>query len=130
MTKYSVYQEENNEFSSREFPNKNNITESEIIDAYFDNTANYPELVGKFDTLEEATKAYEKIKVTTVKKQGWTNSLIIADVAYIEEEEWEVDEDGEEFFVCGNSLNAKAAPYVEEEDDEDDEEEEEEEEDE
>lgn len=112
MTKYSVYTERC-EFKSNDFHNFRNLSENEILDAYLNQTTCSPECIGTFNTLEEAKKIYDGIKVQSYKMQGYCQPLIIADIAYIDEEEWEIAEDGEEEYLFGGNCTAKAAPYIE-----------------
>lgn len=123
MTRYSVYHEEC-EFSHRfDFGSASHISEEDLIDAYNRETALYPQRIASFDTYEEAKKEYDWQSTYTHKVQGWTSPLIMAEFIFIEKEEYEIDEDGEEDFIQGECLDFKCSPYTEDEPEEEEEDE-------
>lgn len=124
ITKYSVYQEECEFNYHREF-GYGNVSEEDLIDAYNRETTLDPLLIASFDTYEEAKKEFDWQSPYTHKTQGLTGPLLMAEFVFIEKEEYEVDEDGDEEFIQGEYLDFKTFPYEEEESEEEPEEEEE-----
>lgn len=122
ITKYSVYQEKC-EFNYRfDFGCRSHISEEDLTDAYNRESFFNPQLIASFDTYEEAKKEYEWQSPYTYKVQGWTSPLLMAEFVFIEKEEYEVDEDGEEDLIQGECLDFKCSPYSEEPEEEEDDE--------
>lgn len=91
MIKYAVYTE-SYEFNPRKYP-----TPEDAWIAYDDH---YNKKVELCDTLEDARKVLQGIKVTT---HSYSYDCAYAEVAYIEEADWDL-EDGEWEFVSGSNV--------------------------
>lgn len=96
-------------------------TANDIMDAYHSELSTDPELIGRFETLEEAKKAirddFGMPMCSTSEQRGNIGWLLVGQLVYISEDEYEVDEDGEEDFsqeVCIHEFFAEAMPASEE----------------
>lgn len=96
-------------------------TANDIKNAYLAETANDPELLGRFETLEEAKRAirddFGNPMCSTSEQSGSVGRLLVGQLVYVSEDEYEVDEDGEEDFsqeVCLHEFFAEPYPAAEE----------------
>lgn len=95
-------------------------TSEEIENAYLAKTSNDPELLGRFETLEEAKRAirddFGNPMCSTSEQRGNIGYLLTGQIVYVSEDEFEVDEDGEEDFsqeICTHDFFAEAYPAAE-----------------
>ena len=75
---------------------------SNAEEAYFAEDDHDDKTIAMCDTLEEARAILTGIKVST--HQYVSSDIAIATVAFIEEAEWEQDEDGEWEFIDGSDI--------------------------
>lgn len=92
--------------------------EQAVWEKWFDKTNQTMELVAAFDTLEEAKKFYENVKLAAPKRVGCAGINVGFEGKVIEENEY--DEDGE--WIGGGDwwMSEIRVDKVEEEDEEDD----------
>ena len=95
-------------------------TTDEIKNAYLAKTSNDPELLGRFETLEEAQQAirddFGNPMCLTSEQRGNIAWLLVGQIVYISEDEYDADEDGEEDFsqeICIHEFFAEAYPAIE-----------------
>lgn len=93
----------------------------DIKDAYLALPANAPELLGRFETLAEAQQAirddFGNPMCSTSEQRGSVGWLLVGQLVYVSEDEYDVDEDGEEYFsqeICTHDFFAEAYPVAEE----------------
>lgn len=111
MTKFAVHKE-SFQFNTRKYKTAE--------DAYYAYDDHNDEVVGLFDTIEEARECLADIRVDSGIYLGSHNAW--ANVAWIEESDWDYDEDlGEWEFVMGSDIwdfKYEPLPTDEEEDEE------------
>ena len=96
MTKFVVYTE-TFEYNHRKY--------SCAEEAYFAGRDCDPKQIALCDTLEEARVVLNGLKVVSCVTTGFGgNSFTQATVAYIEEADWELNDDGEWEFICDAEL--------------------------
>ena len=108
MTKYEIFTDR---FEFRAGARLQNWTSGEVFDEYQAGTANCPKLECSFDRLEDAVAEFEK----NYKDSGrtWAEAtnvhwLLIGEVAFLEENEY--DDDGD-FVQGGDIIDFSAEPY-------------------
>lgn len=121
MIKYEI---KTDTFEFRFGTSKNSIpsmTAEEVFEEYQSGSSNCPELVGSFDSLEDAEKAFSRFYANygrTWAERGFCFWLLRGDVAWIEENEY--DDDGE-FDQGGVTYDVSAEAYEAEEEEEEEE---------
>ena len=106
MIKYAIYKE------TAQLDYDTTYTKEEIWEAYNRQSFVDPMLVGYFETLDDAKKAFEwEIRyLYTTKEKGFGSTVFLkAEIVYLQEEEWEDDE----FIQALNIWNYAVEPYNE-----------------
>ena len=95
-------------------------TSGEIKNAYLAKASHDPELLGRFETLAEAQQAirdnFGNPMCSTLEQRGNIGWLLVGQIVYISEDEYDVDEDGDEDFLqelCIHEFFAEAHPAAE-----------------
>ena len=95
-------------------------TADEIKNTYLAKTSNDPELLGRFETLAEAQRAirdgFGNPMCSTSEQRGNIGLLLVGQIVYVSEDEYDADEDGEEDFsqeICIHEFFAEAHPAAE-----------------
>ena len=95
-------------------------TSGEIKNAYLAKASHDPELLGRFETLAEAQQAirdnFGNPMCSTLEQRGNIGWLLVGQIVYISEDEYDVDEDGDEDFLqelCIHEFFAEAYPAAE-----------------
>lgn len=99
-------------------------TTQDIIDEYNRKTSREPWRIGFFTSIEEARKAFdeEARRAGTHLRDGQIGKLLLADIVTLEQNTYDVDEDGEEWLDQGFIVDWYAEPFTVEDDDEEEEE--------